>query len=389
VFDLDFSEVSAQNDVEANFRDYINTVVRDFSLRYASIIGNVDFCPEDHLASMGSMFRAVKLAGRQVYLIVDEYDSFASRMLLQVDTSAKDLGSAQYLKTVAGQESILRDWGNVIKIATQGPLARAFFTGVTPLAFADGLSSFNIVEDISSAAFTETMFGFTERDIKQALGLMFDPSSAEFAGHFDTLKTNFNGYRFNSFQQESVFNPQMCLYYLKALYDHGMVPDPILDPNMGIPGDNVAAYLISNYRGSRPYSVLSMVLGSFPLKVSHSFRSASLFEESSVNDALVSLAFYHGFLTYADPAGPNAGALVAPNLVFKEIFLQTMFKGIPNQTWQRIMSALAISDPTAKKMALKEVVKEESIAGIAKDAAVRKFIEVMVQHLLDFLTGLR
>jgi hypothetical protein len=106
----------------------------------------------------------------KVYLIVDEYDSFANRLLLEIDTTTSDLVLGQYLSAVADKEALLRSFvGDVLKTGTMTVLRRMFFTGVTPMAFSDGLSSLNMVEDISYSPHFEMLFGFTEDEIKVGL----------------------------------------------------------------------------------------------------------------------------------------------------------------------------------------------------------------------------
>jgi hypothetical protein len=42
---------------------------------------------QNHLNSIENLFDAVRRAKEKVYLIVDEYDSFANRLLLEIDTT--------------------------------------------------------------------------------------------------------------------------------------------------------------------------------------------------------------------------------------------------------------------------------------------------------------
>ena len=48
---------------------------------------------QNHLNSIENLFDAVRRAKEKVYLIVDEYDSFANRLLLEIDTTSSDLRS--------------------------------------------------------------------------------------------------------------------------------------------------------------------------------------------------------------------------------------------------------------------------------------------------------
>ena len=50
------------------------------------------------------------------------------------------------------------------KTATSTLLDRMFFTGVTPMAFNEGLSSLNMVQDISTYSSVESLFGYMKDD---------------------------------------------------------------------------------------------------------------------------------------------------------------------------------------------------------------------------------
>eukprot|EP01035_Chromulina_nebulosa_P036048 gene36048-48507_t len=167
---LSFSNVDTTGDLRENFRDHINARILDFSKRYKMFLKEDIEISQNHIRSMENLFSAVEMAKEKLYLIVDEYDSFANRLLLEVDTSSADLGRNQYLATVADKESMLRNFGNVLKSATRTVLRRMFFTGVAPMAFSDGLSSLNMVEDVSSSKFFESQFGFTEEEVTKGLG---------------------------------------------------------------------------------------------------------------------------------------------------------------------------------------------------------------------------
>lgn len=282
---------------------------------------------------MENLFSAVEMVREKLYLIVDEYDSFANRLLLEVDTSSADLGRNQYLATVADKESMLRNFGNVLKSATRTVLRRMFFTGVAPMAFSDGLSSLNMVEDVSSSVFFESQFGFTEEEVRKGLQHIFPDQPKEVDEHLEVMRENFNGYRFHPNQVKGVFNPQICLYYLKHLHLYAHPPCPLLDENIATPGDNVAQYLIKNYRGGKDsdsagvFDFLRTKIG-LPVIFADSvgsFRSKQLFEASSVDSALLFLAYHHGYLTYCDPSDPTRkGCLVSPNAVYRKMFVDTL-----------------------------------------------------------------
>lgn len=143
--------------------------MEDFIIRYSSLLHtdpNTIVDPNNHLCSLINLFRAV----RRVYLIIDEHDSFANQLLMQVDTTLVDLGFKQYKSMVADKESLLKSFDNVLKDASgNGCIARI---GVAPQAFSDGLSSLNIVKDISMDNRFEETFGFTESEVKLASSIL-------------------------------------------------------------------------------------------------------------------------------------------------------------------------------------------------------------------------
>lgn len=357
---LSLNSVGTGKDVETRFRNYINNKISSFSKKYKEILKEqIPIDPMDHLSSFQRLLGAVEQSGHEIYLIVDEYDSFANRLLLDIDTTNNDLGRAQYRNTVAVAESLLRELGNVLKTGTaMGVIKRMFFTGVTPMAFSDGLSSLDIVQDASDSTCFESTFGFTGDEVKEALEIICTDhkDKDELDKHFNVIDDNFKGFRYNKYQEEAVFNTQMCLYYLKQLQMRGKAPEKLLDPNIATPGDNVAQYLLQNYRGTRKaYSICNFVFGSFDDKVTCAFVSQSLFDMSRVDDALASLAFSHGYLTYADPKGDERGRLVSPNAVFKIILLDSLQKKYPEEISRDITSLTTVELKEGKDKFLKMV----------------------------------
>ena len=307
-------------------------MVLDFSDRYREILKkDIVINSQNHVNSLENLFSVVRIANEKVYLIVDEYDSFANRLLLEVDTTSSDLGLSHYLSTVADKEAMLRSFGNVLKTATMTVLSRMFFTGVTPMAFCDGLSSLNMVKDISDSPKFEMLFGFTEDEIKVGLEQVIPGRESDIASHLEIMRDNFDGYRFNRKQAQSVFNPQMCLYYLDRLQEYGEPPTPLLDPNIATPADNVAQFLVKNYRGINSIGALDFFRYKVgvPVEITKeivTFRSQDLFDVRTVDAALLTLAYHHGYLTYCDPSDLNRlGFLVSPNKVYQEIFLAAVF----------------------------------------------------------------
>ena len=380
-----FSNVDTAGSLRDNFRDHVNRRIEDFSKRYKDILKeDIEINYHNHVDSMEQLFDVVGRADEEVYLIVDEYDSFANRLLLEIDTTVPDLGRAQYKSDVADKESLLRTFGNVLKTATRTVLKRMFFTGVTPMAFSDGLSSLNMVQDISDNPKFESLFGFSEDEVKLGLEQILPgkPTTEFIDTHLEIMRDNFNGYRFNTQQVARVFNPQMCLYYMNSLKVFGKPPVPLLDANIADPADNMAQFLVRNYRGTESVGVLELLrykVG-FPVDIARevqTFRTSQLFDVATVDSALLALAYHHGYLTYCDPIDPiRLGCLVSPNKVYQEMFLDAIFSAKADVITKNILGTeeATSSDGLRKKIF-------SALKGKISDSLIDKILDLLGKRL--------
>jgi len=359
VLSLSFSDVSPEGDVMKNFRDCMNRSCKLFAEKYhdAGLLKRiVDINPTDELDTLQDLFGVVRLSGHKIYLIVDECDAFVNRLLLSVDTSQPDLGRQQYELVVSGKESMLRNWGNVIKTGTVRTIARAFFTGVAPQAFSDGLSSLNMVKDLTFDSSFEDLFGLSADDVSRGLGMITHLTAEQRTEHLEQMRVQYDGYRFVRTQKEPLFNPQYVLYYLDHLDRKGVPPAELVDPAVNNGTDNVAQFLISNYEAGAPYTPLDFLLditspeemGTFLAEVTPAFRSKDLFQANTVSKSLVSLAFFHGFLTYKTDKDQRS-VLTSPNLVMQSVYARALFAGLPTQRLEQLEVMLHSGKPDLKE----------------------------------------
>ncbi len=333
---LSFNTLDTTKDVNDEFTKYINLMIEDFSERYfkAGLLEEtISIDPESHHASLTGLVDCVARSGQKLYVIVDEYDSFANQLLMQVDTSGADPKTLVHQKTMtmARVESLLWNFGNVLKSGTtSGTIGRMFITGVAPVACTDGLSSLSMVEDLSFDTAFEGLCGFYASDVRRGITALQLNDVDKESEIFNTIQDNFNGYRFHADQVEGIFNPQSCLYYLSNLL-WGL--SAIEDENVINVNDSVVSFLRKHYKSSNPfsYSLSNFVFESFVLKVSSATRSVDLFTASKAEDALATMAYFHGFLTFDNPQHHHLqpillgkDRLVCPNLVFKKSLLKVM-----------------------------------------------------------------
>ena len=361
VLRLSFSGVSDDGDVKVNFRKNINTAVKMFSRKYykAKMLAElIEIDDDNELNTLQDLFGVVKLSGRQIYLIVDECDAFVNRLLLSIDTRKPDLGLEQYELAVSGKESMLRNWGNVIKEGTvDGTIAGAFFTGVAPQAFSDGLSSLNMVKDLTFDSDLEGLFGLTAADVSRGLSMIDMLTPDQRAQYLEQMRVQYDGYRFVRTQQEPLFNTQYVLYFLDHLDRKGVPPAELIDPAVSGSTDNVAKFLIANYKASAPYTLKNFALGyvmeeemgTFERNVAPAFCSAALFHEGTVSESLISLAYFHGFLTYKHDKAQRS-VLTSPNAVMQTVYVHALFTGLPEQLMGQLEAMIRNSKPDLKEL---------------------------------------
>jgi hypothetical protein len=384
VLSLSFSSVNV-DDVERSFHNYINTMVADFSERYYES-GHLDepivVNPTNCFDSLTRLLTTVERSGKQVYLIVDEYDAFANRAMLTIDTSKEDLGMEQYRKLMASKESLLLRFGDNMKSHSSTSIGRMFFTGITPLAFWDGLSGLNIVKDISDHPKFTSLVGFTDKDLQVAL-CKIGINESNMQHHLTKMKSHFNGYRFHANQVDGVYNPQACLYYLCSIVRTGKAPYPILDPNISTPPDNMVQFLVrhasskevfKNNHVSMTMTWKEMIFGLVTEMLFINFRCADLLKPDTCERALLSLAYYHGYLTHAQK--PRAAienpyrlaSLKCPNLEMQRIMLSTLVLD-SKQMYPVINDILDADDVARREKIIEEAIKSgfNSLAILSKD----------------------
>ncbi|KAJ1402496.1 hypothetical protein B484DRAFT_437600 [Ochromonadaceae sp. CCMP2298] len=348
----------------------------------------IEIDTEDALSSLQRLFDDVRIAGDQIYFIVDECDSFVNKLIFGVDISQPDLGRAEYKASVSGKEEMIRGWGNVIKEGTVGgTIARTFFTGVAPQAFSDGLSALNMVLDLTFDPHFAGMFGLTSDDVLRGLRRIGHLTEQQRSDYLEQMREQYDGYRFVPTQEEAVYNPQYVHYFLNHLDRLGVPPESLIDSAVSNGNDNVAEFLLSNYKSISPNALQNLAMGIwkpqemgvFERDMVPAFRSKDLFQEDSVARCLISLAFYNGFLTFKrDEQGRTF--LISLNLVSRAAFMELMFPDLSASIYQQLIKLL--TSPSLEKF--KKFVEKSLAEGINKGIAesAKSLMLAYVQKLL-------
>jgi len=159
VLRFDFSAIDIYN-VEESFRNYLLRHINAFIDRYSLDIEPID-SPIDLL---DSIFVYMKKNGLNFYLLIDEYDNFANKLLLN--------NRDDYLNIVSKKTASFKQFFTSLKAGTTGnnaPIKRMFITGVTPMTMYDVTSGFNIGDNISLKEEFHNLVGLNQTELEQTL----------------------------------------------------------------------------------------------------------------------------------------------------------------------------------------------------------------------------
>jgi hypothetical protein len=272
-------------------------------------------------ALLGGVLHVVLNSGHKLYLLIDEYDHFANRLL-------SDGAEGLYAASIVKRTGFIRTFYAKLKTGTRtGAIGRMFITGVTPLLLDDLSSGFNIITNVSQDPDLSALAGFTRADVERIVDdlLAARPELARLPEITDrdrlleVLEQHYDGYRFSSGASERVFNSDMVLYFLNQLDRMHEYPDDMLDPNVRTEYRHLSRIgKLSGAQASERRALLETILsaGAVQSNLVRQFGASSL----SSDTQLISLLYYLGMLTFG-PRAPDSATyrLEIPNRVMREL----------------------------------------------------------------------
>ena len=230
---FDFSAVhDAPETLEREFEYYCGDVIQRSMERHPALfpqqeVQRISSAPSASL-KLTTLFDYASRQDIRLFVLVDEYDSFATAMLARRGVHGHQrlaIGNGFYHSFFAALKS---------GAGRSGGLERVFITGATPLALEDAVSGFNIATHISFAPEFNALLGFTEaevRDLVQAYrragALSLDEDAA-----LDVMRQWYGGYRFAAGAEEEVYNTHMVLHFLNAAMPNKPMPDDLIDEDV-------------------------------------------------------------------------------------------------------------------------------------------------------------
>jgi hypothetical protein len=329
VLTLDFSRVAtdAGPDVlRRTFFEAVRSPVRTFLLRYRAFLpplGDIyDTLDQfqDAEALIGTVLDVVAATPHEIYVIIDEYDHFANRLLAG--------GSEDVYDAIVKKTGFVRTFYATLKSGTtSGAVGRMFITGVSPLLLDDLSSGFNIAAHGSLDVGLSALAGFTRQDTERALDefLTARPELETIPGLSDrsellrVLEEYYNGYRFSSRTSERVFNSDMVLYFLSRIDRSREYPDTMLDRNVRTDYSHLQRIgTLSGADAASRRSLLQTILseGHIRSEIVEQFGVKSLASHAP----FLSLLYYLGMLTLGtSPRSALGYDLEIPNRVIREL----------------------------------------------------------------------
>jgi len=167
-----------------------------------------------------------KSFNEKVILSVEKFVSYYSD-LLQDKVVSKDIKSAGILHG----EGFVKVFYKALKDATTDNFGRIFMTGVSPIMLDDLTSGFNITRNYTLDENLNAMLGFTRAELSWIMEKV-DLQETELKNRIRKDMTEYyNGYKFNE-NGESVFNPDMALYFLDGYLAYNHYPKEMIDNNV-------------------------------------------------------------------------------------------------------------------------------------------------------------
>ncbi|MCP4110833.1 MAG: AAA family ATPase, partial [Desulfobacteraceae bacterium] len=148
ILQWDFSCINpsgSAEDIKTALWNHVNTCIKDFILYYEKFLTReVEIYPQDAISSLRSLIPVIRMTGRPVYLLIDEYDNFANEVMMGVRREKKEIYEA-----LVYEEGPLKTLFKAVKSSTKESLFdRIFITGVSPVVMSDITTGYNIGENI-------------------------------------------------------------------------------------------------------------------------------------------------------------------------------------------------------------------------------------------------
>ena len=282
---FDFSSVDISN-VEESFKNTLRLCFKSFIERYDLEIEENEL-PVETLKNIIDFFS--KDRSISLYILIDEYDNFANKLLIQ--------DKQEYKRIVTEKTAFFKQFFTVLKAGTSGnnaPVKRMFITGVTPMTMYDVTSGFNIGENVSLNEELNTLTGITDKE-RDAFFKYYDIPDQYVA----LVNEWYDNYRFSDQAVSSVYNTDMILYFVKHFLQTRQIPKELIDINVRSDYSKLRYLIYTNNKLNGNFELMQELIAGKDItitSISQDFSGLRLSER----DNFVSLCYYLGLLSIKD-----------------------------------------------------------------------------------------
>ena len=287
VLRFDFSAVNIEN-VESSFKHLLQLRLHNFVDRYSL---NIEFIDDAPINMINTIFDYVSKNHLNLYLLIDEYDNFANKLLL----NSKD----DYLNIVSKKTASFKQFFTVLKAGATGnnaPIKRMFITGVTPMTMYDVTSGFNIGDNISLHQEFYNLVGLNQQELDQVL-IDF---KLENKVDKSMLQEWYNSYIFHE-KTPPIYNTDMILYFIKEFLSEKNLPREMIDINVRSDYSKLKSIIYSNKKLNGNFKTLQTLIAGESVSISNLVQDFSALNIEKENN-FKSFMFYLGLVTIKERA---------------------------------------------------------------------------------------
>jgi hypothetical protein len=356
LFDFSGLDTDSHERFRESFSNRVQSATLAFLSRYKNHFPNAEAAMQslnETRPGIGAIDIAYNLAteaGIPIFAIIDEYDHFANN-LIAMGRTYKD-------EVKAG--GIVRAFYENLKAGTKSVVRRIFITGISPMMLNDLTSGFNMATDYSLFSKYNEMFGFTREEVER---LMQETGVDKNLIKVD-MESYYNGYMFNEYGENKVYNSQMILYLFNQILQSGRQPKQIIDTNLQTDYERLRR--LAENENNREKLLQITREGKIAANIIEKFSLDKLESE----EYFVSLLFYLGMLTIGD-VKEGQTYLKIPNYS-----IQTLY-------WEYAVSYVQdLEKERASTFKLTELIKEMAFRG-----DIKPYLEYFTENFLKRLSN--
>ncbi len=286
VLRFDFSAIDISN-VEESFSQHLRLRMQSFVKKYDLAI---EFANDRPISMLNHIFDTIQNNNLKLYLLIDEYDNFANKLLLN--------NQNEYLNLVSQKTASFKQLFTVLKAGASGnnaPIRRMFITGVTPMTMYDVTSGFNIGDNISLHKDFNNMIGLNDSELNEILNHYAIDTKVETG----VLQEWYNNYIFSEDSDERIYNTDMILYFINKFRISDKLPKEMIDINVRSDYSKLKTIIYTNKKLNGNFTTLQTLIGGDSISMSNLVQDFSALDLNKENN-FKSFMFYLGLITIED-----------------------------------------------------------------------------------------